>query len=286
MLAASQATVDVHRTVYVTATNQAGDHVLDLTAADLTVKEDGRERQILEVRPSTAPLKVALAIDELLAPYTVVRQAAWQFFQHLDQHGEMALYLVGRRNEQRVDYTSDFVPFWDAINAFPVRPRYPGNLVESLHEIARAQRSLEGRRAIVALAPEIAQLSNVTANAVFDALRETGAVFYAVTIMSTSDAAPTLEESPTTRLEGGDLTQQVERDRVLGDGTKQSGGLRLSSVRVEAFPAALDQVAGDLLHQYTVTYLVPAGTESDGNLSIETERRGLTVRGPRRVPKL
>jgi hypothetical protein len=121
---------------------------------------------------------------------------------------------------------------------------------------------------------------------VFDELRQTGAVLYAVTIMSTTDAPARLEHSPLTRLEETDLTQQVERDRALGDGPKHSGGLRLSFTRVEGFPAALERIGVDLLHEYAVTYLLPPGTKSDGDVSIESARRGVTIRGPRRVPKL
>jgi hypothetical protein len=286
LLAGAQITVDVHRTVYVTATDRDGEHVTDLTAADLKIEEDGREREILDVVPSTAPLKIALAVDELLAPYRVVREAVWRFVQRLSQHGDMALYLVGRRNEKQVEYTRDVAPFWNAINAFPLRPRSQGALVESLHEIAQEQRSQEGRRVIVALAPEMAQVSNIRAEAVLDDLRETGAVLHTVTIMSTFDAAPVLEESPMTRLEGGDLTQQVERDRVLGNGPRQSGGLRLSFMDAEAFPIALDRIATALLNEYIVTYVMPAGTESDGDVRIESRRQGVSVRGPRRLPEL
>jgi hypothetical protein len=125
----------------------------------------------------------------------------------------------------------------------------------------------------------------VTANAVLDQLRDNGAVLYAATLTFPTSSG-TLEEVPATRLEGGDLMAEVERDRVLGDGPKQSGGLRLPSSQVTGFPASLDRIAGDLLHQYVVTYVIPAGSKSDGSVSIATKRRGWTVRGPSRVPKL
>jgi hypothetical protein len=284
LLAGPQARTDVQRTVYVTATDQAGLPVSDLAPADLTLKEGGRERQILRVEPSQARLKIALAVDELVSADGVVRQAALRFVQQLHESGDVALYLVGRRNEKRVDYTSDLGPFISAINAFPTRPQYPGNLVESLYEIARDQRSLEGRRVIVILAPEIPQVSSVTADGVLDQLRDTGAVFYAVTVVGFANSG-TLQQAPGTRLEGGDLTSEVERDRVVGDGPKQSGGLTLSSARVEGFPSALARIAGDLLHQYVVTYVLPAGSRSDGRVNIVPRRKGLTVRGPNRVPE-
>lgn len=286
LFAGPQSANDVRRSIYVTAADLSGQPLSDLTAADLTVKEGGKARQILRVAPSEARLKVAVAVDELLSGDGVIRQATLRFVQQLHESGDLALYLVGRRHEKRVDYTSDVGPFISAINGFPTRPQYPGNLVESLYEIAKDQRALEGRRVIVTLAPEIPQVSSVTADGVLDQLRANGAVLFAVTVVTFGGAGGGLQEAPQTRLEGGDLTAQVERDRVLSDGPKQSGGLRLSSTRVEGFPASLDRIARELLHQYVVTYIIPAGSKSDGRLSIAATRKGLTVRGPNLVPAL
>jgi hypothetical protein len=55
---------------------------------------------------------------------------------------------------------------------------------------------------------------------------------------------------------------------------------------MEAFPAALDRIRAELLHQCAVTYVVPAGSKSDGRLSLAAKRKGVTVRGPRQVPKI
>ncbi len=286
LLASPQTRFDIQRTIYVTATLPSGADIPDLTAADLTVKEGGKERQVLRVAPSSARLKIALAIDELVAGHSVTRDAALRFVQRVRDSGDVALYLIGRRSEKRVDYTSDLAPFIKAINALPAKPQYAGNLVESLFEIAREQRSVEGRRVIVVLTPEIRQSGSVTAEGVLGVLRDSGTTLYAATLILAEASAGILQESPVTRLEGGDLTAEAERDRVLNDGPKQSGGLRLGSTGIEGFPAALERIAGELRRQYTVTYLIPTGSRSDGRVSIATKRRGLTVRGPNRVGEL
>ena len=275
----------VQRTVYITATDGRG-YVSDLSAADLTVKDGSKERQIVRLEPSSDRVKVAVVLDELLVPDATIRQAMLRFIQRMRGSGDLALHLVGLRGETLVDYTSDFSPFVNAINALPARAQYPGNLVEALRAIAREQRRLEGRRAIVVIAPEIPQVSNVTAEGVFDELRDGGVVLHAATFVGWRTRGGTLEEAPATRLEGGDLTQIIERDRVLGDGPKRSGGLRVSSLRVEGVPSALDRIADDLLHQYRLTYLIPAGERSDGRVSFGARRRGLTLRGPGRLPEV
>ena len=277
-----QTRTTVQRTVYVTATDSRGMYVADLTSADVTVKEGGREREILRVEPSRARLKVCLAIDEGLSPDADLRRAAFRFIEQLHQSGEIALYRVGRGNVKLVDYTSDLGPFLKALNEFPLRAQGDGNLVESLYELAKSQRSLEGRRVIVVLATDIPQRSTVTANGVLDELRNNGSVLYAATLVGPIRPS----EAPTPDMPHLETTEEVERDRVLNDGTRQSGGLRLSSLRIEGFPAALDRIRAELLHQYVVTYVMPEGSKSDGRVSIAARRRGVTVRGPSQVPKL
>src|SRR5688572_31461237 len=55
---------DVLRTVYFSAVDSKGAHVPDLTAADLTVKEGGKDRVIDAVKPATAPMQVSFLVDD------------------------------------------------------------------------------------------------------------------------------------------------------------------------------------------------------------------------------
>jgi hypothetical protein len=227
-----------------------------------------------------------VAVDELLSADPGVRQGVYQLIQQLNRSGDVALYLMGRRNERLVNYTSDLAPFVTAINGFPTRPQYAGSLVESLFEIGKSMRTIEGRRAIVAVAPEFAQPGNVTAEGVLSELQNTGTVLYAATLVGLSTSLGSLTEAPATRLEGGDLTAGIERDRLINDGPKQSGGLRISSVHQEGLQPALTRIGNDLLNQYAVTYILPAGSKSDGRISLTMKRKGLTLRGPSRVPQV
>lgn len=285
--AGAQSRSAVQRTVYVTAVDQTGAGVPDLTAADLTVKEGGRDREILRVEPSRSRLKVALAVEESLTPYNVVRQALAGFIDRIHESADIALYVVGRRNERRVDYTSEIMPLVNAINALPAKAMYDGILVESLYEIAQEQRPLEGRRVIVTVATEIPQVSSVTAEGVVAQLRDGRGVLYAATLKGAdSFAGPSDATSGGRRLALEGQASGLERDKVFSEGTRHSGGLHVSTARIDGFPAALQRIAGDLQYQYVVTYLIPAGTKSDGRVSISATRKGLTVRGPSRVPEL
>lgn len=286
LAAGAQSRIDVQRSLYVTAIDQSGAGVLDLTAADLTVKEGGRNREVLRVERAQGRLKIALAVEELLTPYNVVRQALGGFIDRV-QGADIALYVIGRRNEKRVDYTSDIMPLVTAINAFPPHATGDGIIVEALFDIAQEQRLLEGRRVIVVVATETVQISSVTAESVLGQIRNARGVLYAATLKSAEVFAPPSEAtSGGRRLSLESQATGMERDKVIGDGTRQSGGLRVSSVRIDGFPAALHRIANDLQSQYVVTYRLPAGSTSGGEVSVSANRKGLTVRGPTRVPDL
>lgn len=278
---AAQSEADVQRTVYFTARHDSGGYVADLTSADLTVKEGGKERRITRLEPSDMRLKVCLAIDEGLSPDATLRQALARFIQQILGTGDVALYLLGRGNVKLVDYSAEPALFANALKAFPLRAQGDGNLVESLFELAKGQRSLEGRRVIVVLATEVPQRSTVTANGVLDQLRDNGAVLHAATLAGLAGIDAPTPESP--HLE---VPEETERDRALNDGTRQSGGLRLSSPRIEGFPALLDRIRNELLNQYVVTYVMPAGSKSDGHVGLTTSRKGITLRAPSQLPKL
>lgn len=285
LAAAATAALDAQstrRSIYVTARAAGAAPLEALTAADLTISEGGHTRRILRVEPSRTPLQIAVAVEERLAPDDDVRRAVANFIDHVRGAGQVALYVVGRRSEQRVAYTSDIVPFARAINAFPSRGVDPGNVVQAVLEIARDQRSREGRRVIVVVGIEGNQASNVTADGALEQLRAGSSVLYAATLANWStSSAPAGATSGGRRLDLEGQVSGLEGDRLFGDGTRQSGGAHRSVQRTAAMFAALQQIADELNHQFVVAYEGDPG--SDGSVSVTAARAGLVVRGPTRT---
>jgi hypothetical protein len=270
------------RTVYVTAAAADGSPLSSLDATDLVVKEGDQVRKVLRVEPSRARLQVAIAVEEILAPDNDVRRALANFIDQIRESGQLALYTVGRRLERRVDYTSEIVPFATAINKFPVRAIDPGDIVQALQEIARDHRSREGRHAIVTIARQTTQVSAVTAEAVLEQLTAGRTVLYAATLAGgDTSTIPAGATSGGRRLELEGQVSGLERDKVFSSGTRQSGGLHLSSQRTAGLWTALERIAGELTHQYVVSY--EADVRSDGTVTIEAARRNISVRGPTRA---
>ena len=270
------------RTVYVTAAGADGGALPSLTASDVVVREGGQVRQVVRVEPSRSTLRVAIAVEELLAPDNDVRRSVANFIDQIRETGQLALYTVGRRTERRVDYSSEIVPFAAAINKFPIRAVEPADLVQALVEIARHQRPLEGRHVIVAVATQTAQVSSVTANAVLEQLTAGRAVLYAATLAgSETSTVPFGSTSGGRRLDLEGQVSGLERDKVFNEGTRQSGGLHISSPRAAGLWTALERIAAELHRQYAVSY--DSAMTSDGAVTIESARRDIVLRGPTRV---
>lgn len=270
------------RTVYVTAAAMDGSALPALDVTDLIVKEGDQPRKVLRVEPLRTRLQVAIAVEELLTPDDEVRRAIANFIDRVRETGELALYVVGRRSEKRVDYTSQVLPFAAAINKFPVRSVERGDLVQALQDIAREQRPREGRRVLVAVAVETAQVSNVTATAVVEQIAANHAVLYAATLAGLeTSTAPSGSTSAGRRLDLEGQVSGLERDRLFNDATRQSGGLRLSSQRTAGLWGALERIAAELRHQYVVSY--ESKINSDATLTIDAATPGIALRGPTRV---
>lgn len=269
------------RTIYVTAGGADGVPLPDLTAKDLVIREGGQPRSVIRIEPSRVPVHVAIAIEERLAPDDDVRRAVANFFDHLHQSGTIALYTVGRRSERRIDYSAEIVPFARAINGLPPRSTEYGDLVQAVHEIARDQRSREGRRAIVVLGTESAIPSTATAAGVIEQLIAGSSVLYAATIAgSTGSTVPAGATSGGRRLDLEGQVSGLERDRLYADCTRQSGGLHVSFQRTAGMFDALERIAGELTRQYVVSY--DGDPRPGASIVVESGRPGLTVRGPTR----
>ena len=78
------------------------------------------------------------------------------------------------------------------------------------------------------------------------------------------------------------LEHQLDINRVLGDGPKQSGGRRLEIGGLGGTIPELQGVAAELRQQYLLTYLVPAREKLNQRLNVSVKRGGVTVRAPSR----
>lgn len=259
------------RTVYVTVTDGQDAPVPGLTAADFTVKEGGKEREIVKAEPATAKMHLALVVEERLIADGGVRMGLFEFMKRVNQSAEISLITVGLRNQTLVDYTSSPDALVDALNRLSLNPNPNSNMTEGIREAAKAIEADHAERPVmVVVAISGGQAGGAPSKDVLDAVRQSRVVMHSVTLAG----------GDTNNGDVSSLGDASNREHVLGDGPKQSGGRRLEIVTTSATQKALQQVAGDLLAQYAITYTLPDGVKPEKRFSASLKRKGASLRAP------
>jgi von Willebrand factor type A domain len=263
----------VNRTVYVTVTDNQGAPVTDLTAAELVVKEGGKDREIVKAEPASGRMRLALAVEERIVADTNIRIGIFEFVKKVSKAADISLILVGLSNRTVVDYTPDANQVLDAINKLTLNPSKDSNLAEGILEIAEKFTTAKTERPVLVVVALGGGQAGPDPRNVLDKLGQSGATMHSVTLGMSSSAGQV-----------GQMADESGRERVLGDGPKQSGGRLIDLTATGGVLKALQQVADDLLSQYAITYVLPDGVKPNKRFNISTKRRGVTLRAPSTIP--
>ena len=109
LLSTSVAAQRITRRVFVTA-SAGGTPVLDLTAADFQVVENGATREVTRAAPGKEPMRIALLVDSSTAVGQMlnhIRAALTTFFDTLPPEHEIALITTGGQIRIRAQPTTD-----------------------------------------------------------------------------------------------------------------------------------------------------------------------------------
>jgi VWFA-related protein len=253
----------VTRTVYVTVNDNNGAAVRDLTAADFTVKEGGKSREVVKAEPATVRMRTAVMIDERLLGDGPTRNGIFELMKRLQPTSEFALITVGLRQQTVVDYTSNLDAIVTAINKFTLNPGTVSNVNESVLDVTKklTEQRVE-RPVIVVVAIPGEPASTALLSQAMNSLRDSGAQLHAVMLARGAG----------------------ESGQILDDGAKQSGGRSLDVNGSTAIPGALQQIGDDLSAQYRLSYVLPDGVKPDKKISVSTTKKGIHLRAPSAVP--
>jgi hypothetical protein len=272
--------VPLVRTVHVSAVDRKNVPVTDLAATDFVLKEGGDVREILKVQTATSPMRVAIIVDD--SGTGIFRVPVANFVNQLLGRGEFSIKHVIAQAVRLVDYTSDVERLREAIMQLGVRAETPegGRVVEAVFDSAKELRDVE-RPVIIVLTDTHTAYSSLPAQHVLDELQRSGALLQVIAVARVAPLNPS--SVPLAKDKPADLLEhQLDINRVLGDGPKQSGGRRLEIGGLGGTIPELQGVAAELRQQYLITYLVPAGAKLNQKLSVSSKRRGVTVRAPTR----
>src|SRR5262249_30692317 len=150
--------------------------VKDMTAADFTIKEDGKPRDIVTTEIATTPMQVVMMLDDSGLSLGAIRQGAWDFIQALQGKAEVAIINIGAQNRPLVDFTKDPQVLLAALQKMLAHNSPPAYILDGLVEVAQALKKREATRpVIVAVATEAEELSSARADFVLDALQKSAA---------------------------------------------------------------------------------------------------------------
>jgi hypothetical protein len=264
----------LNRTVLVTVTDRGGAPVTDLTPADFVVKEGGKEREIVKAERAKARLRLAVGIEERLAPDTAVRLGVFEFVKRIASAAEISVITIGLANRTVVDFTSDPAALVGGINTLTLNAVRESNLAEGILEIVEGFIAKKPERPAIVVVAIAGGPTSTDPRNVLAKLGDSGATLHTVALGGAG-----MSSAPV-----GGLSDEGGRDQVLGDGPKQSGGRHLTANATAGVPKALQQIADDLLSQYAITYVLPDGVKPTKRISITTKRRGVTLRAPSTIP--
>jgi len=253
---------DVLRTVYFSAVDANGVFVGDLTAADLTVKEGGKDRAIDAVQQAGKPMQISLIVDD--GGTGGFQAAVGQFIQATYPRAEFVIRVLNPQAIKVVEFTRNADDLRAALGRMGPRGKIPIDGEQMIAGVTDAARELQQRKAS---RPSIIALTVTGEKALSDQAEE------ALRSLKASGASLNV-----VYLAG------IELGRVLGDGPKQSGGVIEQVNGSVAVGPVMAKVADNLLHQYVLTYTLPEGVKPNERFSLSTSRKGVKLFAPTRLP--
>ena len=258
--------------MYVSVLNKEGAPVPNLGPADFVVREDNRTREILSVEPATAPMQVALLVDNSSRSRNNIRDirdATNEFIKGMTSgvvRNEVAVVAVAERPTVLVDYSADQPKLLAGAGRIFTQSDSGAYLLDGLFEVSQGFKKREASRpVIVAISTNGPELSTRYHDQIVSALRGVGAAFSVVMV----------GPPPTDVLS----SEGRERAATLSQGTQDTGGRYDNVLAASALAGRLKQVASELTHQYLVTYARPDTLIPPERVTIAGKDANLTVRG-------
>jgi VWFA-related protein len=249
------------RTVYASVVDKDGTPLLDLTAKDFIVREDGMAREVLRVAKDDDPLQVALLVDNstvMRDRLTQLRKAAAAFVRATRAGAPLALITLAERPTIVVGYTTDHAQLLKSIEnmfAFEAGNYLLDGIAETSQALAKRTMWRSAIAVITGIGPE---LSYRQYTEVLRFFREGGASLHVLQL--------------------GMGVGRQGREIVVSRGTSETGG-RFEEVLT---PAALElkaqQLATEISNQYRVTYARPARLIPPKKTEVSVRRPNMRVR--------
>jgi VWFA-related protein len=269
--------------VNASVTDRNGRAIPGMRDADFSVYEDGAERKIVNVTPTTEPFNLVLLLDvsgSVEERIDFIRKAARDFLSTASPQDRIS--IIAFHNDIRIisDFTTDRrllsqkLDELDAGGATALYDALAYTLVDTL-------KPLRGERtAVVIMSDGDDNKSFVPFPAILEATIESGALIYPLYVPSGlipegSVPKPSITVDPMRSKYLTITTRAAEEGQKLADA---SGGVFYSIKRIEDLQKAYDDVVAQMRTAYTITYDSTANTSGQRRVRVRANREGASVR--------
>ena len=252
------------RTIFFAALDEAGKPVRDMRTDEILIREDGVDREIVSVKPSTETLNIMLladttaAVDEMLLDVRTALIAFVRQVHAVSPDAQISLMEFGQAAVTVVPFTTSDADLEKGVNRLSGKPRSASVLLEAINAASNnLGKRPSPRRAIVSLNIEPGdEQSREEPKRIVESLRKSLAQLWCVSIQKGALKNP-------------------QRDVVLNAFTKNTGGDRQFIVGQSAIATHLKSFADALTSQYEATYKRP-GTKAQA-VQIGVTRAGVRL---------
>lgn len=276
------------RSLYVSVLDTRGKPVPGMTAADVALKEDGRARPVLSLAPAGPRVSVVLLVDDSGLGLNDFRMGVARFMNRLLPSAEFSLVGIAEQNRLLAPFTSDGNALGQAVGGLRARNSTgSGHLVEGVAEgtVAIERREAQ-RRVVVILTNQAREYGNPDAEPVMERLVRTETALYVVETPRRGADNRGSMGGYDRMAEGAADNEAAEadraRNRILGDGPKETGGRREEVINPADVPAVLESIAADLVGQYLLVYDSAARAGATPRIAVATSQKGVRLRAPAR----
>ncbi|WP_352430866.1 VWA domain-containing protein [Pyrinomonas sp.] len=247
----------------VSVRDRRGATVDGLRASDFIVLEDGQQRPIVDVQPTTAPFNLVLLLDvsgSVEEKLDFIRKAALAFIETIGPQDRLAIVSFRDDVQKISDFTTDKqllaerVKQIEAGGATALYDALAYVLIETLRPLRNE------RTAVVVLSDGDDNRSFLPFAALLELVSESGAIIYPLYVPSelipAKAAAAERDAADPVRARYMALTSRAsEEGQQLA---AASGGVFFTITRLEDLQRAYDGVVAQLRAAYTITYLSQA----------------------------
>lgn len=268
------------RHVFASVVDKNSVPVPGLGPADFAVAEDGAVREILRVAPASAPMQLALLIDNSDAVEPLIpdlRKAVTAFVQRVleaNPTSEISLMTFGERPVTEVPYTSSAIPLLRAAGGLFPRSGSGAYLLQAIPDACKALTKHGATRPVIVAftSEEGPEFGDNRHARIIEALKAAGATLWTVAYQP--------PESPSSA-RFANTPEGRERMDVLNTVTVDTGGENKVTLASSSLEATFLNLATMLASQYEVTYSRPVALVPPQRLALTVKRPGVRLWAPR-----